>query len=71
MLDIVDDNLLLFIENFDINMNIELLKNKVRYLYNKWLSQQAKEVFVTKIKKYSKMIGVYPPQKIILKNLKK
>jgi predicted metal-dependent hydrolase len=52
-------------------MNIDLLKHKVRYLYNKWLSQQAKELFVTKIKKYSKIIGVYPPHKIILKNLKK
>ena len=51
-------------------MNIDLVKNKVRYLYNRWLNQQAKELFVTKIKKYSKMIGVYPPQKIILKNLK-
>jgi predicted metal-dependent hydrolase len=68
--EIVNDDLLVFIENFDINMNIDLLKHKVRYLYNKWLSQQAKEFFVTKIKKYSKMIGVYPPQKIILKNLK-
>ncbi|MGI9009862.1 MAG: M48 family metallopeptidase, partial [Nitrososphaeraceae archaeon] len=69
-IEIVDDDLLVFIENFDTNMNIDLLKNKVRYLYNKWLSQKAKELFITKIKKYSKMIGVYPPQKIILKNLK-
>jgi predicted metal-dependent hydrolase len=49
-IEIVDDYLLLFIENFDINMNIDLLKYKIRYLYNKWLSQQAKELFVTKIK---------------------
>jgi predicted metal-dependent hydrolase len=69
-IEIVDDDLLVFLENFEINMNIDILKNKVRYLYNKWLSQQAKALFITKIKKYSKMVGVYPPQKIILKNLK-
>ena len=50
--------------------DIEFLKNKVRYLYNKWLSKKAKELFITKIKKYTKITGVYPPQRIILKNLK-
>jgi predicted metal-dependent hydrolase len=61
-IEIVDDDLLVFIENFDINMNIDLLKHKVRYLYNKWLCQIAKEIFITKIKKYSKMIGVSAPE---------
>jgi hypothetical protein len=37
-------------------MDKELLKNKVRYLYNKWLNQKAKEIFITKINKYSKII---------------
>ena len=69
-IEIVDDNLLICVENLDINMDIELLKNKVRYLYNKWLSQKAKEIIISKIKKYSKIIGVYPPQRVILKNLK-
>ena len=48
----------------------EFLKSKVRYLYNKWLTQKAKEIFLTKINKYSKIIGVYPPKRIILKNLR-
>ena len=69
-IDIVDDNLLICVDNLDINMDMELIKDKVRYLYNKWLSQKAKEFFLTKIKKYSKIIGVYPPQRIILKTLK-
>ena len=30
-----------------------------------------KKILITKIKNNSKIIGVYPPQKIILKNLKK
>ncbi|HJT85971.1 MAG TPA: SprT family zinc-dependent metalloprotease [Nitrososphaeraceae archaeon] len=65
-----DDNLLIFVDNFEIDEDTELLKNKVRYLYNKWLNQKAKEIFLIKIKKYSKLIGVSPPQRIILKNLK-
>jgi predicted metal-dependent hydrolase len=51
-------------------MDKELLKNKVRYLYNKWLNQKAKEIFITKINKYSKIIGVHRPPIVILKNLK-
>ena len=51
-------------------MDKELLKNKVRYLYNKWLNQKAKEIFITKINKYSKIIRVQWPQIVILKNLK-
>jgi hypothetical protein len=46
-------------------MDKEFLKNKVRYLYNKWLTQKAKEIFITKINKYSKIIEVYPPQRVI------
>ena len=30
-------------------MDKELLKNKVRYLYNKWLNQKAKEIFIDKM----------------------
>ena len=51
-------------------MDMELLKSKIRYLYNKWLSQKAKEIFITKIIKNSKIIGVYPPQKNNSKELK-
>jgi hypothetical protein len=51
-------------------MDKEILKTKVRYLYNKWLNQKAKEIFITKINKYSKIIGVRGPQIVILKNLK-
>ena len=69
-IDIVDDNLLFFVKSFDNQMDKELLKNKVRYLYNKWLNQRAKEIFIIKINKYSKMIGVRRPQIVILKNLK-
>ena len=39
-------------------------------MYNKWLNQKAKEIFIIKINKYSKIIGVHPPEKIVLKNLK-
>jgi len=39
-------------------------------LYNKWLSQKAKELFIIKITKFSKTIGVHPPEKKVLKNLK-
>ena len=45
-----DDNLLIFVDNIEIDKDKELLKNKVRYLYNKWLNQKAKEIFITKIK---------------------
>jgi predicted metal-dependent hydrolase len=69
-IEIVNDNLLVFVEAFDIHMDKELLKNKIRYLYNKWLNQKAKEIFVIKINKYSKIIGINPPEKIVLKNLK-
>jgi predicted metal-dependent hydrolase len=69
-IEIVNDNLLVFVEAFDIHIDKELLKNKIRYLYNKWLNQKAKEIFITKINKYSKIIGVCPPQIVILKNLK-
>lgn len=65
-----DDNLLIFVDNIEIDKDKELLKNKVRYLYNKWLGQKAKEIIISKIKKYSKIIGVYPPERVILKNLK-
>lgn len=69
-IDIIDDNLLFFVKSFDNHMDKELLKNKVRYLYNKWLNQKAKEIFIPKINKYSKIIGVCPPKRIILKSLK-
>jgi predicted metal-dependent hydrolase len=69
-IEISDDSLLVILDNFEINTDSELLKDTIRYLYNKWLNQKAKEVFITKIKEYSKIIGVYPPQRIILKNLK-
>ena len=49
-IDIVDDDLLFFVKSFDNFMDRELLKNKLRYLYNKWLNQKAKEIFITKIK---------------------
>jgi hypothetical protein len=52
-------------------MDKELLKNKIRYLYNKWLNQKAKEIFVIKINKYSKIIGINPPEKIVSKKFKK
>ena len=39
-------------------------------MYNKWLNQKAKEIFIVKINKYSKTIGVHPPEKMVLKNLK-
>jgi predicted metal-dependent hydrolase len=69
-IEIVNDNLLVFVEAFDIHMKKDILKNKIRYLYNKWLNQKAKEIFIFKINKYSKIIGVHPPHRIILKTLK-
>lgn len=69
-IEIVNDNLLVFVKNFVDDKNKELLKNKVRYLYNNWLNQKTKELFNIKINKFSKIIGVFPPQKIVLKNLK-
>ena len=69
-IEIVNDNLLVFVEAFDIHINKDILKNKIQYLYNKWLNQKAKEIFIIKINKYSKIIGVHPPKKIVLKNLK-
>ena len=69
-IELVDDDLLIFVDNTDEHMDKELLKNKIRNLYNKWLNQKAKEFFIIKINKYSKIIGVFPPQKIVLKNLK-
>ena len=68
--EIVNDNLLIFVENGDGRVDTEVLANKIRYLYNKWLVHKAKDLFITKIIKYSKIIEVYPPQKIVLKNLK-
>jgi predicted metal-dependent hydrolase len=41
----------------------------VRYVANKWSNQKAKEIFITKINKYSKIIGVRRLQ-IVIKNLK-
>ena len=67
-IEIVNDNLLVFVEAFD--MNKDILKNKIRYLYNKWLNQKSKDIFIIKINKYSRIIGVHPPKKIVLKNLK-
>jgi predicted metal-dependent hydrolase len=69
-IEIVNDNLLVFVEAFDIHMKKDILKNKIRYLYNKWLNQKAKEIFIIKIINYSKILGVHPPEKIVLKNLK-
>ena len=69
-IEIVNDNLLVFVETSDIHLDKEVLKNKIRYLYNKWLNQKAKEIFIIKINKYSKTIGVHSPQTIVLKNLK-
>ena len=69
-IEIVNDNLLVFVEAFDIHMKKDILKNKIRYLYNKWLNQKAKEIFIIKINKYSRIIGVHPPKKIFIKNLK-
>ena len=69
-IEIVNNNLLVFVEASDIHLDKEVLKNKVTYLYSKWLNQKAKEIFIIKINKYSKTIGVYPPQTIVLKNLK-
>ena len=69
-IEIANNNLLVFLQTFDIHMDKELLKNKIRYLYNKWLNQKAKEIFIIKTNKYSKIIGVHPPEKIVLKNLK-
>jgi len=51
-------------------MDKDVLKNKIRYLYNKWLNQKAKEIFIIKINKHSKTIGIHPPHTIVLKNLK-
>jgi predicted metal-dependent hydrolase len=70
--EIINDNLIIFVESFDSynQMNKRFLKSKVRYLYNKWLTQKAKEIFLTKINKFSKIIGVNQPQKMVLKNLK-
>jgi len=69
-IEIVNDNLLVFVETSDIHLDKEVLKNKIRYLYNKWLNQKAKEIFIIKINKYSKTIRVHSPQTIVLKNLK-
>ena len=69
-IEIVNDNLLVFVEAFDIHMNKDILKNKIQYLYNKWLNQKAKEIFIIKINNYSKIIRVHTPRKIVLKNLK-
>ena len=69
--ELIDDNLLIFVDTTDELMDKEVLKNKVTYLYNKWITQKAKELFITKINKFSKIIGVYPPpQRIVLKNLR-
>lgn len=64
--------MIIFVENFNSHYYIdkEFLRSKVRYLYNKWLILKAKEIFLIKVNKYSKIIGVSPPQRIILKNLK-
>lgn len=32
-------------------------------MYNKWLTQKAKEIFLVKVSKYSKVIGVDPHKK--------
>ena len=68
--ELVDDDLCIFLATTDDLMSKEVLKNKSRNLYNKWLNQKAKELFIIKINKFSKIIGVFPPQKIVLKNLK-
>ena len=68
--ELVNDDVLIFVDNIEEYMDKELLNNKIRNLYNKWLNQKAKEIFIIKINKYSKIIGVFSPQKIVLKNLK-
>jgi predicted metal-dependent hydrolase len=40
---------LIFVENGDGRMDTEVLTNKIRYLYNKWLVHKAKDLFITKI----------------------
>jgi hypothetical protein len=37
-------------------MGKELMKNKVRYLYNKWLNQKSEEIFLTKINEYRRLL---------------
>jgi len=68
--ELIDNVLLFFVNTNDDFMGKEELKNKIKNLYNKWLNQKAKDLFIIKINTYSKIIEVYPPKKIILKNLK-
>ena len=44
---IINDNLVIFVENFDSNhyRDKEFLRNKVRYLYNKWFNSKIKRDF--------------------------
>jgi predicted metal-dependent hydrolase len=60
---------MVFVDNFETDKNTELFKNQVRYVANKWSNQKAKEILITKINKYSKIIGVRRLQ-IVIKNLK-
>ena len=43
---------------FDNYMGKELMKNKVRYLYNKWLNQKSRRNFSYKNKRIKKIIVV-------------
>ena len=56
-------------DNRGASIDGEIIENRVRLLYEKWILEESKNVFKEKVLEYSKIIGV-SPREVIVKNLK-